>query len=209
MDCYEKKIGNNSIIRYIFDGSHITIQEYILRNGKPIKNYSLSKYDDYGFNGHIFIESKDVNVLEKVNNLSFTVSVSHPLYIPLLNLLNGDDELIIDDDYTKDLNKKYMLIKRKKDKIYLSFVNNLEKDELLYKFFVFIKNIMFDSRSKIDYMNKDTKDRLYLFFKEIDDIFKNPYHQLTLLEYLVNNYKIDDLEIKKYKKDIKEYIKKV
>ena len=139
MDCYEKKIGKNSIIRYIIDGSHITIQEYILKNGNPIKNYSLSKYDDYGFNGHIFIESKDVNVLEKVNNLSFTISVSHPLYIPLLNLLNGDDELIIDDDYTKDLNKKYMLIKRKKDKIYLSFVNNLEKDELLYKFFVFIK----------------------------------------------------------------------
>ena len=66
---------------------------------------------------------------------------------------------------------------------------------------------MFDSRSKIDYMNKDTKDRLYLFFEEIDDIFKNPYHQLTLLEYLVNNYKIDDSEIKKYKKDIKHSIK--
>lgn len=208
MDCYEKKIGKNKIIRYITNNSNRTIQEYVLKDGKPIKNYSLSKYDDYGFNGHIYIKENDTYILDKVNSLSFDFSIDHPLYIPLLNLLNGDDELIIDDDYTNNLNKKYMIIKRKHDKIYLCFVNSLEEDELIYKFFVFIKNIMFDSRSKIDYMNKDTKDRLYLFFEEIDEVFKGEYHQLTLLEYLVNNFEISEEEIGKYKKDVKKYIKR-
>ena len=48
---------------------------------------------------------------------------------------------------------------------------------------------------------EDTKERLYYFFKEVDDLFKE-YHQMTIEEYLVNN---DDLSLDESKKYVKKY----
>lgn len=67
--------------------------EGFLENGDVIKTYTLSQWDDYGFNGWI-------NNAEGIKKISFEFDMQHPLYFPLFHLLNYDDELLLDDDGT-------------------------------------------------------------------------------------------------------------
>ena len=159
----------------------ITMMEGFLKNGDLIKTYSLSQWDDYGLNGW-------VNNDEDLDKISFEFDKSHPLFLPLFHLLDYDDELLIDDDDSQEDNKKYLLVHRKEDKIYMDFI-----DELGYSFYtgerfhVFIKNILFDGRSKIDRDQKDTKERLLTFFNEAYDEIMGKYHQIDFEEYLLLN----------------------
>ena len=159
--------------------STITIQEGFLVNGDLEKSYTLSKWDDYGFNAFI---PNDTNLSE----VTFDFDINHPLYFPLLHLLSEDKKLIIDDDDTLELNKKYLEIINLDDKIRISFINKLN-DFNYYeqKYYVFIKNICFDGRSKIDQQYKDTKERLHKFFNECIDVLTEEYHQVTIEEYMV------------------------
>lgn len=154
-----------------------TIKEGFLANNEVLKSYSLFQSDDYVFEGSI-----DDN---EVNELSFSFDVNHPLYFPLIHLLRGDESLIIDDDATRELNKKYLRISRKNDIVYLTFVNNLADDNRASyeRFNVFIKNIMIDIRSKIDEQRLDTKERLRVFFNEVQQRLTEEYHQITIEEY--------------------------
>ena len=199
---FEKRIelSENRILIYRMSEGYakptFTITEGFLENGNLIKTYSLSQWDDYGLNSWIDDD-------EDVTKISFEFDMNHPLYFPLFHLLNYDDQLIIDDDGTMEENKKYMLVRREEEKIYIDFIDLVEDD--IYaseRFNVFIKNIGLDGRSKIDQNYKDTKERLLIFFNEVYDIIMNDYHQTTIEEYIIKNSK--DTETEK----IKQFYKK-
>lgn len=179
------KINNNRTLIYnITKDSFITtytIKEIFLENNKLKKIYTLSMWDDYNFNS--YVDSNHNNDI-----VSYEFDKNHPLFLALFHLLNYDEELLIDDDGTMEDDKKYMLIKRINDKIYILFVNKLENNEFLSKKFnVFVKNILYDGRSKIDSKSKDTKIRLNDFFNEVYEDLINEYHQISIEEYLLNN----------------------
>ena len=159
----------------------------------------LSRWDDYTFTSWYDVSFEEY---EKLNKQTHKFEKEHPLYIPLLHLLNGEDELIIDDDETSEMNKKYMRIYYDKEDINIDFINNLEEDTSLEKFNVFIKNIGFDLRSKIDCLEKDTKERLFFFFKEVYARMLEEEHQIMIEEYLISNNLLTKEESKKYVKKL-------
>lgn len=182
------KINDDRILKfYISDGyaqPMYTIMEGFIENDEIKKTYNLSQWDDYGFTAWINNIDKDIKTI------SYEFDINHPLYIPLIHLLNYDEELIIDDDDTYELNKKCMRIYKKKDKILVDFINKLEDNNYYStseKFHVFIKNIVTDGRSKIDCQYKDTKERLSVFFNEVYDIFTKDHQQISIEEYLLKN----------------------
>ena len=168
-----------------------------MRNGKII---DFCRWDDYSFKSWYDINYEEYIVL---NSELHTFEKSHPLYLPLLHLLNGEKELIIDDDEISEVNKKYMRIYTNKDKINIDFINKLENNHALDKFSIFIKNISFDLRSKIDCLEKDTKERLYFFFQEVYEKIIEENHQISIEEYLINNNLLNKEESKKYVKKFK------
>ena len=204
MDEFRKEIQINEheSIQYIVDNSGYIPMHMIsdINNNEIHKNIKFNRWDDYSFQSwyHIsYEEYKD----KKIQNHIF--HKTHPLYILLLHLLNGKEELIIDDDETCEMNKKYMRIYINNSDINIDFINNLENDKSFSRFYVFIKNIVFDLRSKIDCLELDTKERLYFFFKEIHELFKEEYHQITIEEYLLDNNLLTLEESKKYVKTFK------
>ena len=187
MENLEKRIqiNDNRILIYTISDGYAkptyTIMEGFIKNGDVIKTYSLSQWDDYGLNGWI---SND----EAAKKISFEFDMNHPLYFPLFHLLNYDDELLIDDDGTMENNKKYLLVHRENCKIYIDFINELtNSNNVGERFYVFIKNIVFDGRSKIDQYQKDTKRRLATFFNEMHNVLINDYHQISIEEWLLKN----------------------
>ena len=192
MEDFEKRIqiNDNRILIYNISKGYVkptyTIMEGFIENGELVKTYSLSQWDDYGLNGWI-IDDKCVK------KISFEFDMNHPLYFPLFHLLNYDDELLIDDDDTLEDNKRYMLIYRKVDKIYMDFIDELEDNKYMTgRFNVFIKNILNDVRSKIDHNYKDTKKRLIMFFREANNILINGYHQGSIEDVLLENCTTDE-----------------
>ncbi len=195
---FEKKfdINSNRKLMYQKDSHTYSLREAILGDGKLDKTYCLFKGDDYGFTGWTPSEKQDIN------KISFEFDINHPLYMPLFHLLNYDDELLIDDDDSVEDNKKYMLIHKGNDKIYVDFINELDNDNFdINKFRVFIKNIVFDGRSKIDQEQKDTKTRLNAFFNEAHNVLSNDYHQVSFEEWLLRDSTND--EVKQLKKVFK------
>ena len=175
-----------------------TIMEGFLENGEVLKTYTLSQWDDYGLNGWILDD-------KGVNKISFEFDMNHPLYFPLFHLLNYDEELLIDDDDTREYNKKYMLIHKTEDKIYIDFIDEIEdRIYLTERFHVFIKNILNDGRSKIDCNYKDTKKRLSTFFKEAHEVLTKDYHQISIEECLLE--KCTDEEYNQMKRVFKRKI---
>ena len=162
----EIKIDDSRLLTYsIIDGytETLIIKEFFIENNKVVKNYTLSRWDDYGFNTWI---NANLDELENINKVSYEFDIEHPLYKPLLNLLDNDEELIIDDDNTYEFNKKYMKLYKNNNIIYIDFVNRLIDIDLLEKFSIFIKNIGSDARSKIA-IDSNVKIRLYRFFMEV------------------------------------------
>ena len=195
---YEKtiRINDDRILKYnISDGfakDEYTIMEGFIKDDEIEKTYYLRQWDDYGFTAWINDIDKDIK------NITYEFDMNHPLYIQLIHLLNYDEELIIDDDDTSELNKKCMRIYKKEDKIIIDFINLLEEDNYYSsseKFHVFIKNIATDGRSKIDCQYKDTKERLFTFFDEVYDIFTNDHQQISIEEYLVRNDMYEEAKV--------------
>lgn len=190
MKKYEKtiRINDDRILKYnISDGfakDEYTIMEGFIKDDEIEKTYNLSQWDDYGFTA--WINDMDSNI----KHISYEFDDNHPLFMPLIHLLNYDDELTIDDDDTRELNKKYMKIYKKDKKIIMEYTNILESENYYSsseKFHVFIKNIVTDGRSKIDCQYRDTKMRLSIFFNEVYDVFTNDHQQISIEEYLLKN----------------------
>ena len=175
------KISDNRILSYNTEDGYVltnSIREDFFKNGKFEKYYVLSRWDDYEFNAY--------SAYDNTTRLFYEFDVEHPLYFPFLHLLNNDLELIIDDDNTHELEKKYMKLYKKDDKIVLEFRNKLRDNEKSIKynrFNIFIKNIGPDCRSKIDCQYKDTKERIWNFFEETIQNITEEYHQFTIEEY--------------------------
>ena len=163
------------------------------------KNIKFCRWDDYCFRSWQHAEF-DEYMKKKVQSHEFTKE--NPLYIPLLNLLNGEPELIIDDDDTPGINQNYMRIYLDGEIIKIDFYHLSDRVEKFDKFSVFIKNICPDIRSKIDCNDLDTKERLYFFFQDLYYYFTEEYHQMTLEEWLLANDKLDLEESKKFTKKL-------
>lgn len=199
----EIKVNDYSRIRYDINDGYIPMHTIILFDEKDYKKtISFSVWDDYNF--RYWSDNKDYDEYKNTKSELYIFKKENPLYIPLLHLLNGEKELIIDDDDTAELNKKYMKVFLDNDNIGINFINELSKDDetSMERFSVFIKNIGFDLRSKIDCQRKDTKERLHFFFKETYKLFNEEYHQTTIEEYLINNNLLTREESKKYVKKL-------
>ena len=156
----------------------ISIDYGCLKDGELIKSLGLYIWDDICFKAY----SKNRNI----NYIDFDIDINNPIYFCVKHLLGEDNELIIDDDDTYGRLNKYLVIK-KVDNIYkFIFINNLEKNDYESdKFRVFIKNIGPDCRSKI--IDFSIKKRIVYFFRELENILLEDYHQITFEEYLEFN----------------------
>ena len=156
----------------------ISIDYGCLKDGELIKCLDLYIWDDICFK----VYSKDRNI----NYIDFVIDINHPLYFCVKHLLGEENEFIIDDDDTYGRINKYLVIKKENDIYKFIFINNLEKNDYESdKFRVFIKNIGPDCRSKI--IDFSIKKRIVYFFRELENILLEEYHQITLEEYLEFN----------------------
>ena len=143
------------------------ISKGYFENGELKKILELGMSDDFLFEA-IIMEDKNI---DNISSIDFPIPKYDPLYKHFYELLKGQDKLLIDDDFTVEDNKKYILIRQNEDIINIEFNNNLESDTAMFKFNISIKNIMRDGRSKIDRKKLDTKDRLIKFFRNINKEF--------------------------------------
>lgn len=156
----------------------ISIDNGYLKKGELIKSLGLYIWDDICFKAY----SKNRNI----NYIDFDIDINNPIYFCVKHLLGEDNELIIDDDDTYGRLNKYLVIKKVDDIYKFIFINNLEKNDYeLEKFRVFIKNIGPDCRSKI--IDFSIKKRIVYFFRELENILLEDYHQITFEEYLEFN----------------------
>lgn len=130
---------------------------------KPEKRLQFSMWDDFQFEG----APKEYDLLD-LEKLDFDIEKENILYEPIKRLLGKDKEFILDDDATWGINNKIMKITENKDNIKVEFINNgkgQEEQEKWDRYKVFIKNIIFDGRSKLDDIcDNSTKKRLRNLF---------------------------------------------
>lgn len=138
-------------------------------NGKPMKNFDFNMWDDFSFAAN----KRNLHLEENLKKIEFVIEKENPMYIPIKNFLNGEESFILDDDDTSEINKKTMEILDTQENIKIIFKKNEAEKEDKYeaifnKFRVFIKNILYDGRSKLDQNSGDkTKERLINLFKDL------------------------------------------
>ncbi len=140
-----------------------------------VKSLNLSISDDISFHGYSHCMSNSAS-------LTFEFELDNPIYFCLDRLLGEDMSLIIDDDDSRELMQKYMVIQRENMFIKIVFVNTNLNVENHHKFGAFIRNVAPDNRSKVN--NITIKPRLLNFFKDCETTLLEEYHQITLREYL-------------------------
>ena len=168
---------SNKLILFINDsfcGESVTISKGYFENQKLTKSINLSIWDDMAFQG--FLYNNNSNMVE------FEFDINDPIYFCLNRLLGSEKELIIDDDNTSEIMKKYMIISREEKTIKIVFINSLENPDIIDVFRIFVKNIGPDSRSKIEDYN--TKIRLIEFLRDCRSMLSEEYHQIAIDEYV-------------------------
>ena len=123
---------------------------------------------DFAIEGCFDFTFNAMNFLEETNVLTFEIDNENPLYKPFIKLINNSF-LLIDDDLTREPNKKFLMIERQLDKICIKFNKSNEDNSFIFN--ITIINITFDLRSKIDQQNLNTKSKLLDFFKDLNDTF--------------------------------------
>lgn len=180
-----KLLDKNTInidISEAYSGTGTRITKRYFKDGEYVKDFCLAMWDDYGFDAWV----DDIETLQKATSLYYLIPSYDPLYLCFLEFLGNLNEIIIDSDDVNELNKKTLTIRKKEnDVIELIFENLLENISACDKFNIFIKNVGFDLRSKIDCFNLDTKERLYKFFENARATLLEEYHQVTIDEYLL------------------------
>lgn len=170
----------------------ILIEEYFIEKRELDKIYNiLSRGDYYRFQGWI---NKPIEEQEMINSISYFFSIDHPLYIPILHLLEDKNILIIKDDNIKCSNRKYIVFTPKDNNIVLTIVNNEEKAFIGDKFRITLKK---------DSLDKETQRKMCIFLKETIKNISEKYHQITIEEHLIRKNGIQDEEVKKYIKSIR------
>lgn len=154
---YARIIEGNIVYLYL-EGKGIgakTSIELIWKNSDENIEKTLFFYgdSDYLFNGEYLNE-------EDIKDLEFMIDKNNLLYKPLQLFLSEKNEIIIEDDATVS-DEKLMSIKKEEDNILIAIKNHKkDEDDILNTNHIFIKNSMYDLRSKIDRQGLDTKERL-------------------------------------------------
>lgn len=186
-----KLLDSNTVSLDIDDsycGHTFRITKRYFKNGEYSKDFCLSMWDDYGFDAW----TNDIETLKNATSLSFDIPPYDPLYFCFLEFLGNLNEIVIDSDDVNELNKKTLTIRKKEDgEIELIYKCTLENVSACDKFNIFIKNVGFDLRSKIDSFHLDTKERLYKFFENARFTLLEEYHQISIDEYMLTR-KIDN-----------------
>lgn len=155
-----QKIANGYITFF-----KITYIEFDKENN-PEKRLQFSMWDDFQFEG----EPKDYNQLA-AEKIYFDIEKGNRLYEPIKRFLGNSEEFILDDDATYGINNKVMKISKNNNGIKIEFINNGKEQEnqsKLDRYKIFIKNIIFDGRSKLDDRpNNVTKERLRNLFLDL------------------------------------------
>jgi hypothetical protein len=158
----EVLLGNNQVIRLSTSQDRRIIIHGGLLNGEMLENdYVLFMSSEFRFCGY----TKD----HDQRKISFDFDDSNPLYVPLLDLLGDEKELIIDDDNTYYENVKYMRIYQENKIVHIEFVNKVFHDYNKFdfdNFSIFVNGITPNDRSKLDCKDKKLKYRLQRFFME-------------------------------------------
>lgn len=137
-----------------------------------IRTIEFIKSSDYTFRVYLFNDSESMQQ-------KFVISKNDVLYNPFYKFLGKDLRLIIDDDYTRKCDEQILTISRDDENIYLLFNCNKNSNKLTYeRFEIFVKNILYDGRSKIDQQGLDTKDRLPKLFSDMSKAILN-YEKLS------------------------------
>ena len=159
----EKRIDleNGDIVRLDREGLQFSINKGYVENGEPTKLLTMRISHDFYFEGYPFLGHEE-------DIMHFNIPTEDPLYKHFNNLLGTDTELVIEDDDTVEEKAKYLKIERGDADINVSFYNYLENESINSKFIIFVKNIQYDLRSKIDNKGLDTKDRLVSFFRDVE-----------------------------------------
>lgn len=160
-------------------GRSIHIYKDYFENDELVKGFTLCMWDDYAFD--VFVSNWE---MLKQDRISFLIDENDPMFYCYHELLCDLDELVIDSDEYEDDIKKLVIRKTIDNNIELIFVSKLKK-LCLDRYQVFIKNIAFDLRSKIDCQNLDTKKRLWQFFESSKNVLLEDYHQITIDEYML------------------------
>lgn len=164
-------IKNGKIICRETDGYSIStsFRFFVLdENGKPLKNFDFNMWDDFSFAAN----KRNLNLEKDLKEIEFVIEKENPMYIPIKKFLRDEESFLLDDDDTSEINQKTMQILDLKENIKIVFKNELEKHEeyeaIFDKFRIFIKNICYDGRSKLDQNSgDDTKERLINLFKDL------------------------------------------
>lgn len=148
----------------VYNNAFIINKGY-MENGEVKKVITFKKSCDFLIDG--WMVSND-----ETNILTYEFEESDPLYDYLNNLIEGQKIFILDDDLTREENKKFVSIKKENNKIVLSIVNNLNNNHSIDKFNVCVINtFQNDGRSKIDHNESDVRERLNKFFNDIQNDF--------------------------------------
>jgi len=168
--------GNKIIVDKVSTNVYdkFSLSKAYLKNNDLLKTFDISINDDMSF----YAYSEDMNETGKIE---FEFDINDPIYFCLNRLLGNDKEFIIDDDDSREIMKKYMIIKKEENIIKVIFINTRIAIYDREQFSVFIKNIREDLRSKIEDFN--TKLRLVKFFRDCENMLLEEYHQITLDEY--------------------------
>lgn len=159
-------------------GRSIRIEKDYIENDTIINGFTLCQWDDYAFD--VFLGNFDFSK----ESVKFIVEINDPLFFCFHKLLEGIEELVIDSDEYEE-NMRMLFIRRNaENNIELEFRSKCSK-KISEKYSVFIKNIGFDLRSKIDYYGLDTKKRLFDFFENAKNVLLEENHQITIDEYLL------------------------
>lgn len=168
------------IIKKAYCGYFSSYEMAEFKNGELKKIISFHQWDDYGFEAFCFGSD-----LEDINSVNFNIKRNNPFYDPINKFLDSEQLIIIDDDATREINKKTLSFLRNGDEFIITFSNKRRKNEI-EKFNIFVKNILTDYRSKIDDGNFDTKDRLYRLFEN----FREKFCPETLEKYPIKSEEI-------------------
>lgn len=156
------------------------ITETFVADGLECANYSFVQGDKVLISASLDI---DLESEENKNKLIFEIDINHPLYFAFLHLLNGRDELIINDENKENRDLKYLSIKNEDDLITLNFIDKIKNENLRDRFTIRYDNKK-DYKGNIYLVGKnDIKTRIDEFFEEATILLFEEAHQISFEEY--------------------------
>lgn len=173
---------DNYFIKYNFDRDCYVPTTTITIAFNRERILTLSQWDDYGFEG--YFHSK-----EEKNNLEFLIGRDNVLYELFIKFLGEERLIVIDDEETPGENNNVMIVMNADAGIEVRFITspNIKRNNPDL-FYVFIKNIGADSRSKITCREYDTKERLFDLFEGFrallnpESLLTNPQRSIAQME---------------------------